>query len=63
MTKTKRSILITIAILALALSSLACGGDPKTAVIETISTVQTEVQEGVCTGADAVGAETGTLCE
>lgn len=62
MSKTKRYILITIAVLALAASSIACE-DPKVVVIETISTVQEEVQEGVCTGADAVGAETGTLCE
>jgi len=62
MTKTKRYILIATAVLALAFSSIACD-EPGDAVLETISTVQTEVQEGVCTGADAVGAETGTLCK
>mgnify|MGYP000733971542 CR=1 FL=1 len=62
MTKTKRSILILISALSLAISSLACA-DPGVVVIETITTVQVEIQEGVCTGADAVGAETGTLCK
>lgn len=62
MHKTKRLITITIAIAAIALSSIACD-NPGEVVIETISTVQTEVQEGVCTGAGAIGAKTGTLCE
>lgn len=62
MNKVKRFITITIAAVALAISSLACD-DPGIVVIDTITTVQVEIQEGVCTGADAVGAETGNLCE
>ena len=62
MTKFKKYLTIGFAIGIIAISSTGCD-NPKEVVIETISTVQTEIQEGVCTGAEAVGGETGTLCK
>ena len=62
MTKFKKYLTIGFAIVAVAMSSIACN-DPKKSVIDTVSTVQTETQKAACAAAKAAGQPTGTLCK